>query len=933
MSPEQPSGTARPAISKPAGRTGADAQSRVRELERRVGELEALYRNAPVGLCVLDRDLRFVRINERLAEINGIPAAAHLGRRVRDVLPELAAAVEPGMRRVLATREPQLNIEIASETPACPGVRRSWLEQWLPITDPQGEVTGLSIAVEEVTARKRAEESLETSRARLELLATVAERLLRAEDPQVIVEELCGLVMAHLGCEFFFNYLVEVPGERLRLNACAGVPAETVAAIRELAFGSAICGCAARDGTRVVATDIQCGDDPRAELVRSFGVQAYCCHPLHVGSQLIGTLSFGTCRRPAFTDDEVALMRSVADQVAVAMQRLQAAQSLRESEERLGGIVNSAMDAIVSVDDQQRIRLFNPAAEEMFGITAGEALGKPLQMLIPERFRDSHHQHVRSFAATGATTRKVAALGELSGLRASGEEFPVEASISHCTVAGEQLFTVILRDITERKRILRELRELNETLENRVAGQTREVRLLAEAISHLAEGVMITDDLVDARHRRIVFVNEAMCRITGYPAGELIGRTPAMLQGTGTDPDLISRIATALDAGRSCEFELVNYRRDGTAYPAEVFITPLVDAHGRRVNSVTIHRDITERKLAEDARADVGRLVEESLNEIYIFDAESLGFMLVNRGARANLGYSMDELRRLTPLELEPQFSRQRFALLLEPLRSGAANKVAIETKHRRKDGSFYDVEGNIQMTTFRGRPCFVAFFLDTSRRHELEHEVIYAAEEERQRISQDLHDDLGSLLTGIKLRIESIDAVLAEAGVRQAATSSVVVRLVQDAIGKTREIARGLHPVGAQAEDLMSALRGLARRVGSGGTVQCRFTCPVPVLVDDVIAANHLFRIAQEAVNNAVKYSGGSRIGIALRQRAGTIELSVSDNGSGIDAGTCSRGGLGFHIMNYRAEAINGSLRIEPGPGRGTKVTCTTPAKRRRGG
>lgn len=131
------------------------------ELARqRLAELEDLYRNAPIGLCVLDRDLRFVRINERLAEINGIPAADHIGKTVRELMPDLADKTEAEFNRVLATGEPKLNIEIVGETPAQPNVRRSWLERWLPINDVDGKVIGLSIVVEETTERKRAEQDL-----------------------------------------------------------------------------------------------------------------------------------------------------------------------------------------------------------------------------------------------------------------------------------------------------------------------------------------------------------------------------------------------------------------------------------------------------------------------------------------------------------------------------------------------------------------------------------------------------------------------------------------------------------------------------------------------------------------------------------------------------------------------------------------------------
>ena len=141
-------------------REAADRQRAEEVASQRLKEIEDLYRNAPVGLCVLDRELRWVRINERLAEINGMPVASHIGRRIRDLMPKLADSVEPEMMRVLETGQPRLNIEVVGETPDRPGVQRSWLEQWLPITDSEGQVIGLSIVVEETTERKRAAEEI-----------------------------------------------------------------------------------------------------------------------------------------------------------------------------------------------------------------------------------------------------------------------------------------------------------------------------------------------------------------------------------------------------------------------------------------------------------------------------------------------------------------------------------------------------------------------------------------------------------------------------------------------------------------------------------------------------------------------------------------------------------------------------------------------------
>ena len=132
-------------------------------------------------------------------------------------------------------------------------------------------------------------------------------------------------------------------------------------------------------------------------------------------------------------------------------ERKAAEDALLESRMRMEGIVESAMDALITVDERGRIILFNPAAERMFGVPTSQAVGAPIERFIPERFRAGHAEHIRRFKETGVTNRKMGALGAISGLRANGEEFPLEASISQVTVAGTKIATVILRDITERK--------------------------------------------------------------------------------------------------------------------------------------------------------------------------------------------------------------------------------------------------------------------------------------------------------------------------------------------------------------------------------------------------------------------------------------------------------------------------------------------------
>lgn len=182
---------------------------------------------------------------------------------------------------------------------------------------------------------------------------------------------------------------------------------------------------------------------------------------------------------------------------SLSSERKQTEEALAASRQRLAAILESAMDAIITVDDQQRIVLFNPAAERMFRCPAARAMGGPLDQFIPPRFRQAHSQHVYRFGKTGQTPRAMGPLGMLSGLRADGEEFPIEASISQVRVGQHTLFSVIIRDITRRnqaeaalRQARQELERTNEELERKVEERTAKLQEMMGELEHFSYAIV-----------------------------------------------------------------------------------------------------------------------------------------------------------------------------------------------------------------------------------------------------------------------------------------------------------------------------------------------------------------------------------------------------------------------------------------------------------
>lgn len=192
----------------------------------------------------------------------------------------------------------------------------------------------------------------------------------------------------------------------------------------------------------------------RAGLVRAVaveeGLRAGMAFPIRVGREVAGVLEF-FCDRVCPRDQALLdVMVNLGTQLGRVVERARAEEALRLSEARFAGIMSISSDAIVSVDEDQRIIFFNHGAEQIFGFTAGEAVGQPLELLIPDASRGRHAAHVRAFGVSPVAARRMGERGQISGVRKNGEVFPADASISRLEIGGKRIYTAVLRDVTDR---------------------------------------------------------------------------------------------------------------------------------------------------------------------------------------------------------------------------------------------------------------------------------------------------------------------------------------------------------------------------------------------------------------------------------------------------------------------------------------------------
>lgn len=710
--------------------------------------------------------------------------------------------------------------------------------------------------------------------------------------------------------------LVDATGGHLRLKTAPGLPKFFKEAIDGILIGpdSTCCGRAAHSGMRVICADVLA--DARMEsfhkMALEAGMRACWSEPIiSSAGKVLGTLACYRSIKHDPSQTEIQKVVSAANLAALAIEREWREHALHISEERYARALRGTTDGLWDWNITTGDVYLSPRWKQMLGFAEGE-LSNHRESLFMARL---HPEDVPKVQA------------------ARQEHFE-----RHTPYQVE--FRLLTKAREYRWFLARGQADWNERGEAvRMAGTISDIEVRKQAEQALAdserrfcaifEQAAVGIALIETSTGRFLDVNQRICEINRRTREEMLGCT--FMDVTHLDdlaPDLLRM--EELKAGRISSFKMEkrNVTPDGTVIWINLTVAPMWRPGEPPLRHIAVVEDITERKLAEsNYRRELAynqALVNNTAAFIVVTDPEGR-FVHANNAFFATLGYEVPELIGKTVWEagiLDAgglESSQQRFQRLLH-----GEDVPPADMRLRTKSGQWRTVE--IRSTSTR-RPDgaldrIVTTGTDVTERNRLQREVLRVVEQEQARIGHDLHDGVGQTMTGILVMMEALEADLTGAAQGQARR---IHELLKQSVAEVRRMSHGLSPTSVKYRGLDGALNLLAETVRTNFRTPCVCELEGGVCIGSEDKEAHLFRIAQEAVNNALRHGRPRLIQITLRHVSdGECELRVEDDGSGMRKTRKGQGGgIGMRVMEYRANLIGARLTVESAARRGVVVTC----------
>jgi len=458
-------------------------------------------------------------------------------------------------------------------------------------------------------------------------------------------------------------------------------------------------------------------------------------------------------------------------------------------------------------------------------------------------------------------------------------------------------------------------------------------RFGAPATRNFADAIVeFSADAIAAIDRTGKFIswNKGAEQLYGYTAKEIIGQSVSRL----IPPDRVDELSRKLKQVRRGKkivgYETVRLRKDGQQRDVSITISPIRSAAGVIIGSSAVFRDITEHKQAmqslQDSEHRISSIVENLADCLITIDERGM-IESVNPAATTVFGFRPAELIGCNVQMLMPPPARNEHDQHISRyLRTGRARIIGArrELQGQRKDRTVFPIELTVSECAIGGRRKFIGIIRDITERKRLEGEIQHISEIEKQRLGRDLHDGLSQQLTAVRLLASDLESALVERSLPEARDAARIVRELEQAGRQTHDLARGLFPVVLQRGSIVPALQELAATVADLFRIKCEVAAPRDIRLADPVAARQLYRIAQEAINNAIKHSHGHHVWVQLVECKGRIILTVKDDGVGISKKALKYTDMGLRIMQYRAGILHADLTVTRARGGGTLVTCS---------
>ncbi len=592
--------------------------------------------------------------------------------------------------------------------------------------------------------------------------------------------------------------------------------------------------------------------------------------------------------------------------------------ALQSSREQYRQLIHALPAAVYTCDTQGRITLYNAAAVALWGREPSP--------------RDRWHGAHRLLTADGKRLpleQTPMALSVRQDEPIRGSELIIErpdSTVSHVLAFPDPVHDSadavigavnMLVDITALK-----------VAENALRTSERSLRTLSRAIEQSPASVLITNT-----SGAIDYVNPKFTEVTGYTTGDVLGKNLRLLRSSHQPPGLFREMWTTVTAGRVWRSELCNQKKNGELFWVYAVIAPIQDEHGTITHFVELMEDISSRKLAEKALAEskhrLAGIVGSAMDAIISVDARQR-IVLFNAAAETMFRCPADEAIGSPINRFIPQRFQAAHAEHLRRLSEGKTTNRPLgpmsDISAVRANGEEFPIEASISQIEVGGQRIFTVILRDITERRRLEKEVLEISAREQRRIGQELHDDICQWLAGTELSAGALALDLAEESPGLAARARKLAEGMRQSLARARTLARGLAPTVIESEGLARALRELAANAGDIFAIHCTYEGPENLRMRDEVAALHLYRIAQEAITNAVRHGGARAVGIFVQRQKDRISMLIRDDGCGLPEPLPSAPGMGLRTMRYRAGVIGATLKIHPGSHGGTEIVCTFP-------